>query len=244
METHGEFRGSEARASSLFVSTIRKLVPVLLLLAGCSRVPILPGLTPYRMDIQQGNYVTQDMVAKLKPGMSRAQVRFALGTPLVVDPFHSDRWDYVYVMQKRGQTIEHRRLIVLFQDDKLLRLDGDVKPAETNASVQQQPANMSPSLQQQPAETSAGLRPPPGTTGASPQPAPDARSTGVDPLPGATSADVGPVPDATAPSIEPPPAVTTPLAEPAPVNPAGLDPASGATSAGTEPVSGAAATAP
>ena len=233
METHGEFRGSEARASSLFVSTIRKLVPVLLLLAGCSRVPILPGLTPYRMDIQQGNYVTQDMVAKLKPGMSRAQVRFALGTPLVVDPFHSDRWDYVYVMQKRGQTIEHRRLIVLFQDDKLLRLDGDVKPADTSAS-----------LQQQPADTSAGVRPAPAATVASPQPAPDARSTGVDPLPGATSAGVGPAPDATAPSIEPPPAVTTPIAEPAPVNPAGLDPASGATSAGTEPVSGAAATAP
>src|SRR3954471_23306104 len=82
---------------------MRKLIALLLLLAGCSRVPILPGLTPYRMDIQQGNYVTQDMVGKLKPGMSRAQVRFALGTPLVVDPFHSDRWDYVYVMEKRGK---------------------------------------------------------------------------------------------------------------------------------------------
>lgn len=92
-------------------------------------MPILPGLTPYKMDIQQGNYVTQDMVAKLKPGMTRAQVRFALGTPLVVDPFHTDRWDYVYVLRKKGKIVEQRRLIVLFQDEKLLRLEGDVTPA-------------------------------------------------------------------------------------------------------------------
>lgn len=111
------------------VSLIRKSIPLLFLLSGCSQVPILPGLTPYKMDIQQGNYVTQDMVAKLKPGMTRAQVRFALGTPLVVDPFHTDRWDYVYVLRKKGKIVEQRRLIVLFQDEKLLRLEGDVTPA-------------------------------------------------------------------------------------------------------------------
>jgi outer membrane protein assembly factor BamE len=111
------------------VSLIRKSIPLLFLLGGCSQVPILPGLTPYKMDIQQGNYVTQDMVAKLKPGMTRAQVRFALGTPLVVDPFHTDRWDYVYVLRKNGKIVEQRRLIVLFQDEKLLRLEGDVTPA-------------------------------------------------------------------------------------------------------------------
>ena len=86
------------------------------------------------MDIQQGNYVTQDMVAKLKPGMSKAQVRFALGTPLVVDPFHAERWDYIYVLQKRGKVVEHRRLIVLFENDRLLRLEGDVTPAAGDAS--------------------------------------------------------------------------------------------------------------
>jgi outer membrane protein assembly factor BamE len=95
---------------------------------------MLPGLTPYKMDIQQGNYVTQEMVAKLKPGMSRAQVRFALGTPLVVDPFHAERWDYVYVLQKGGRIVEHRRLVVLFDGDKLLRLEGDVTPARGDAS--------------------------------------------------------------------------------------------------------------
>jgi outer membrane protein assembly factor BamE len=90
---------------------------------------MLPGLSPYKMDIQQGNYVTQDMVAKLKPGMSKAQVRFALGTPLVVDPFHVDRWDYIYVLQKGGKVAEHRRLIVLFEGERLLRLEGDVTAA-------------------------------------------------------------------------------------------------------------------
>jgi outer membrane protein assembly factor BamE len=107
----------------------RTFLCLALLLAGCKGVPMLPGLTPYRMDIQQGNYVTQDMVTKLKPGMSKAQVRFALGTPLVVDPFHTDRWDYVYFLEKRGKVAEHRRLIVLFQDDRLLRLEGDITPA-------------------------------------------------------------------------------------------------------------------
>ena len=97
---------------------------------------MLPGLTPHKIDIQQGNYVTQDMVAKLKPGMSRSQVRFALGTPLVADPFHVDRWDYVYVLQKKGQIVEHRRIIVVFKDDKLVSIEGDVKPADAAAAPQ------------------------------------------------------------------------------------------------------------
>ena len=98
-------------------------------------MPNLPGLSPHQIDIQQGNYVTQEMVAKLKPGMSRSQVRFALGTPLVVDPFHADRWDYVYVLQKEGRVIEQRHITVVFQDDKLQRIDGDVKPASSPAQA-------------------------------------------------------------------------------------------------------------
>ena len=114
----------------------------LLLLAGCNYVPSIPGLSAHKIDIQQGNYVTQDMVAKLTPGMSRSQVRFALGTPLIVDPFHSDRWDYVYVLQKKGRTIEQRQIVVVFKDDKLVRIDGDVTPAKadaTEAGKSQQP---------------------------------------------------------------------------------------------------------
>lgn len=86
----------------------------------------LPGLKPYRINVQQGNALTQEMVAKLKPGMTRSQVRFVLGTPLVQDAFHADRWDYVYLMTEgHGQT-RSRRLTVIFAGDELQRLEGDV----------------------------------------------------------------------------------------------------------------------
>ncbi len=104
---------------------MRKVLPLVLLLAGCNYVPSIPGLSAHKIDIQQGNYVTQDMVDKLKPGMSRSQVRFALGTPLVTDLFHPDRWDYVYVSQRKGRVVAQRRIIVVFQDDKLLRVEGE-----------------------------------------------------------------------------------------------------------------------
>ena len=114
---------------------MRKLVLfAVLVLAGCKGVPMLPGLTAHKIEIQQGNYVTQDMVAKLSSGMSRSQVRFALGTPLIVDPFHADRWDYVYVLQKKGEVVEQRRIVVIFKDDKLVRIDGDVSPAKGDAA--------------------------------------------------------------------------------------------------------------
>ena len=114
------------------------LAACVVLVTGCSRftVPILPGLAPYRMEVQQGNYVTQDMVAKLKPGMTRNQVKFALGTPLIADPFHNDRWDYVYVLQRQGRVVEQRRIVVVFKEDKLERIDGDVQPAGTGATAE------------------------------------------------------------------------------------------------------------
>jgi outer membrane protein assembly factor BamE len=129
-----------ARHAAIALPSITKLVPTLslLLVTACSWVPMIPGITPHKIDIQQGNVVTQDMVAKLKPGMSKSQVRFALGTPLVLDPFHSDRWDYVYVQQKRGRVTEQRRIVVLFADDKLLRIEGDVVPAAPAAGAQAQ----------------------------------------------------------------------------------------------------------
>lgn len=104
-------------------------IPVLLAAAGCSNVPILPTLKPYRIDVQQGNYISQDMLVKLKPGMSRSQVRFALGTPLVVDPFRNDRWDYFYMLHKAGALSERRVVTVIFKGDELLRIEGDVVPA-------------------------------------------------------------------------------------------------------------------
>jgi outer membrane protein assembly factor BamE len=98
-------------------------------LAACTQTTVLPSITPHKIDIQQGNYVTQDMVAKLKPGMTRNQVRFILGTPLVVDPFRTDRWDYFYAMRKGGAAVEQRRMVVIFKDDRLARIEGDVAPA-------------------------------------------------------------------------------------------------------------------
>jgi len=81
--------------------------------------------------------VTQDMVAQLKPGLSRDQVRFILGTPLVTDMFHTDRWDYVYRFKPGRGEVEQRRLVVYFdEDNKLLRLDGDIvanQPAGSDA---------------------------------------------------------------------------------------------------------------
>ena len=107
------------------------LAPCLLgaLLAGCSNVPRIPGLTPYRIDIQQGNFVTQEMVSQLKPGMTKDQVRNTLGTPLLTDIFHNDRWDYVYWFEAADGKREQRRLTVFFADDKLARVAGDVVPA-------------------------------------------------------------------------------------------------------------------
>jgi outer membrane protein assembly factor BamE len=105
---------------------MKKILMITLLLAGCSNVPMLPTLQPYKIEIQQGNYVTQDMVAKLKPGMSRSQVRFALGTPLIVDPFRTDRWDYVYMLHRQGSLVEQRQVTVVFKGDVLERIEGDV----------------------------------------------------------------------------------------------------------------------
>ena len=116
-------------------------------LAGCGTVPSLPGVTPYRIEIQQGNFISQEMVAQLRPGMTREQVRFVLGTPLVTDIFHSDRWDYVYFREAPGKPRERRNLSVFFEDGKLVRLAGDVvpaAPAEASAPPAAKPAATAP----------------------------------------------------------------------------------------------------
>ena len=118
------------------------LIPLLILgLSGCKQMPDVPtAIAPYRIDVQQGNVVTQDMVDKLKPGMTRAQVRFVLGSPLIVDPFHTDRWDYIYTYQKQGKETERRIITVIFDDDKLLRLEGDVTALPSAAKPSALPA--------------------------------------------------------------------------------------------------------
>jgi outer membrane protein assembly factor BamE len=114
---------------------LRTLLLALPLLLGACTLPEF--MAPYRIDIQQGNNVTQEMVSQLKAGMSKEQVRYLLGTPLLTDIFHAERWDYVYWLDRRGQPRERRRLAVFFQDGKLARLDGDVVPAGGNQGATQ-----------------------------------------------------------------------------------------------------------
>jgi outer membrane protein assembly factor BamE len=97
-------------------------------LAACT-MPRIPGITPYKIDIQQGNFISQDMVAQLKAGMSKDQVRIALGTPLLTDVFHADRWDYVYWREAPDGKRESRRLAIFFADGKLATIGGDVVSA-------------------------------------------------------------------------------------------------------------------
>jgi outer membrane protein assembly factor BamE len=135
---HSDFT-SNALGEDLFSASLRfvlktyavsmhaRILPllVLLLVAGCSSVPSLL----YKIEIQQGNVITQDMVDKLKPGMSRSQVRFALGSPLISDPFHDNRWDYVYRLEQKGRLVEQRKLTVFFEGDNLVRIDGTFSPS-------------------------------------------------------------------------------------------------------------------
>lgn len=95
-------------------------------LGGCSAVTDF--VKPYRIDVRQGNFVTQEMVSQLKLGMSRDQVRFVLGAPLLSDVFHADRWDYIYRFQPGKGELQERKLAVIFEGGKLARLEGDVQP--------------------------------------------------------------------------------------------------------------------
>jgi outer membrane protein assembly factor BamE len=90
----------------------------------------------YKMDIRQGNYVTQEMREKLKIGMTKVQVRYVLGTPLVNDPFHANRWDYVYRLEHDRKLIEQHNLTLYFEGDKLARIiDGNLPAGTVPAKV-------------------------------------------------------------------------------------------------------------
>ncbi len=99
------------------------VLPLVLLMTACSSVK--NPLTPYRIDVQQGNALEQESVDKLKIGLNHSQVRFLLGTPLLLDPFHSDRWDYVFNYRKSGKLTEERRLVLFFKGDELVRIEAE-----------------------------------------------------------------------------------------------------------------------
>ena len=111
------------------------ILMLLLVSAGCSH-PVLPSLpTPgvpfvHKIDIQQGNVVTQEMVAQLRLGMNKKKVRFVMGTPIIQDTFHSNQWDYVYTFHEGGGGTERRLITVIFNDaGQLINVEGDIKPA-------------------------------------------------------------------------------------------------------------------
>jgi outer membrane protein assembly factor BamE len=116
-----------AQGAALFASVV--------MLAGCGSVThYFPGfLTPYRPDVQQGNVITNDMVEQLRPGMTKDQVRFMLGTPLLSDVFHQDRWDYLYYLNPRIGERQRRNLVVFFKDNRLDHFVSDPMPPESMA---------------------------------------------------------------------------------------------------------------
>ncbi len=104
-----------------------------LTLSGCgflSRDQLDNFSITYKIDIQQGIVVTQEMADQLKPGMTRDQVKFVLGTPILADPFHANRWDYPFRFQPGRGRIEERRFTVYFENDRLARFEGDPLPTE------------------------------------------------------------------------------------------------------------------
>ena len=86
----------------------------------------LPGV--YRIDVQQGSIIEEEMLFRLKPGMDKTQAQFVMGTPAIVDPFHTDRWEYIYTYSKGGGKREQRHITLHFKDEKLVYIDGDVIP--------------------------------------------------------------------------------------------------------------------
>jgi outer membrane protein assembly factor BamE len=107
------------------------LLGVALLGAACSNVP----LGVYRVDVQQGNVLTEEMLAQLTPGMDKRKVRFLLGTPILVDTFNQDRWDYIYTLSRGGGTFEQRQVTLFFEDERLARIEGDVHRGDGSRKI-------------------------------------------------------------------------------------------------------------
>lgn len=91
---------------------------------------LLGVITPYRIDVTQGNVVTREQAAQVKPGMSRSQVRDILGSPLVTSAFHADRWDYVFTLRRPGVEPQRRSVVAYFKGETLERLEVPELPTE------------------------------------------------------------------------------------------------------------------
>jgi len=123
------------------------LILAAVLLSSCSYLET-PLLSSYKMDIRQGNYITAEMRDKLRLGMTKSQVRFVLGTPMLSDPFHAARWDYVYRLEHEGKVVEQHDLTVFFEGDNLVRVLEAGKPVTLESMPSPEPVDV-------PAETAA-----------------------------------------------------------------------------------------
>lgn len=107
-------------------------------------------ITPYRMEIVQGNVVTKEMLSQLREGLTREQVRYVLGSPLVTDVFHADRWDYVFAIRRQGTEPQERRVTVYFSQDRVSRFEAGALPSEREfvASIDTtKPSSKTPTLE-------------------------------------------------------------------------------------------------
>jgi outer membrane protein assembly factor BamE len=109
-----------------------------LLCASCGTA--LPTVKPFKLDVQQGNVVTSKMLLQLRPGMTKSQVRFIMGTPLIQDSFHDKRWDYVYQLRENGKITDQRRVILDFENELLKTVRGDVAPTGSDKLKAEQDA--------------------------------------------------------------------------------------------------------
>ncbi len=98
------------------------IFPTVLFVTGCSL------LQPHSIDVQQGNIISQERVNRLQPGMNKKQVLFVMGSPIIEDPFHHNRWDYVYTMERQHKLESNRKMTLVFQDDRLVSIEGDLQP--------------------------------------------------------------------------------------------------------------------
>jgi len=125
---------------------------------------VLAACRPYSLDLQQGNVISPDAVARLRAGMTRQQVGFVLGTPLIKDAFHADRWDYAYYVRKKGQYKDFQKLSVVFENDRLARVEGDLAPATLARQAASNEGDASPAAE--PAAAKPGpVDPAPATRG-------------------------------------------------------------------------------
>lgn len=159
-------------------SRLPTIVATAVSLGGCSWMPsadpFVEMITPYRMDIQQGNVVTSEQLSSVKVGMTKLQVRDALGTPLLADVFHAERWDYIFMLKVPRREVQRRDLALIFDGERLTEIQAPELPTEQQfvASVAKGPAPaLAKSLELGEKQLSALPKPPSGAAAAASQPA-------------------------------------------------------------------------